>query len=662
MSGTPRRVLAARQPALLEYLETQGFLSYGGPSGRGSVDLEAPGPDAYPGRLEVIAAADGEATLLAGGKLVHSRFAPGAEGRRLAASVQDGDGPLVVLGCGLGYAAEAAALAEPQRPLVVVERDPRVLAGAFVLRDLTALVDRDRVAFVCGGEPRAVASALQRFGGVPELLRCRALTELDQPWYAAAEDAVAAQGSRERTNRATMDRFGGRWLRNLAANAWAYRDLPGIAALEGSAAGLPFLVLAAGPSLDEDLATLPGLAARAIVVAVDTALRAVRRVGVEPDFVVSGDPQYWNYLHLADQDGTATALVIDVAAYPAALRSAFGNIFVFSSALPLSRYLEERVERKGTLASGGSVATSAWDLARFMGASSIFLAGLDLSYPSGATHFKGALFETAALARATRLRGADTWSYDSYEAARPYRAPALDGGTVTSDRRLALYASWFESALARPGAVPSYALSDRGLAVAGLRRGGRAILAGLPCLPASARESLRAAVIAASGDGGAEGPVAGKAPDSTFAVEGSRRRRGSPQEGAPAYLEERLEAALAELSASVRRLRDEAPGTDGPADGTTAGPGGRRRGAATPPAGPSGTPGAQEGLRIMLEPLRNPKYRGADSEGLFRRECDRILALLERARVRRRRGRNRERTQGPAESADNTSTGNSDLG
>jgi hypothetical protein len=437
------------------------------------------GKEAPPEEALIQSAASGDPTMIIRGRYIHSPRDPAREGRR-AAEALSGGGPLIALGFGLGYAPEAAARGG-ERPLIIVERRPALLRKALETRDLGDFLGKSRLIFVLGhgdGEAAgdAVLEALRLLengaagGGKPEWLRNRTLVELDEPWYAGVERRVQTWAAKDEVNTATLRRFGKRWVRNLARNMEAIRDLPGISRLAGLLGGeIPALLAAAGPSLDKIVPLLPAMAERCLVVAVDTSLRLLLEAGVDPDFVVAVDPQYWNSRHLDRAAAPKTRLIAESAVYPPVLRLPFAGAFLCGSLFPLGRFIEDRLDPKGELGAGGSVATSAWDFIRVLGASPVWIAGLDLSFPGLKTHFKGALFEERALAEADRLNPGETRSVRALRDGLPFRAPAADGTQVLTDRRLSLYAAWFENAFRRAPAPLNLSLSPEGLAIPGLR-------------------------------------------------------------------------------------------------------------------------------------------------------------------------------------------------
>lgn len=432
----------------------------------------------------------GQPTLLAAGTLVHSGRDPRREAERLARSM-GGREPVAILGFGLGYLGEALRLADRERPILVVEKRPELLRLAMDTRDLRDFLGHGPLVFQVGGRADGIIAALQVFGKKSAMAINPALRGLDAPWYDEVERQLRMWNEKEAVNAATLRRFGRRWVSNLAANLPAIARHPGVAHLDSCFRGFPALILAAGPSLDRVLPLLPELAERCIVIAVDTALRASLAAGVRADFVLVADPQYWNARHLDRCAGAGSCLISETAVYPPVLRHPFDRLFLSSSSLPLGRFIEGRVDTKGRLGAGGSVATTAWDFARILGAGPLWFAGLDLGFPGLKTHFRGALFEERALAEATRLRPAESLSVRALKDGLPYYAPAADGGLVLTDKRLSLYASWFAGRFEQYPQARPRSLAPGGLAIPGMESASLEELLELPIRRGELDDALR---------------------------------------------------------------------------------------------------------------------------------------------------------------------------
>jgi len=166
--------------------------------------------------------------------------------------------------------------------------------------------------------------------------------------------------------------------------------------------------------------------------------------------------------------------------FPPALRMPFKNIFLCSSFFPLGEYIEKQVDPKGKLAAGGSVATTAWDFARSLGAKEIWIAGLDLAFPDLKTHFRGALFEEKAHSESSRFKPAETTLLRALRDGFPFYAPSGTGAKVLTDRRLSLYAAWFENRFSQCKDIRNYNIFPGGLAIKGLESADTEKLLALP--------------------------------------------------------------------------------------------------------------------------------------------------------------------------------------
>ncbi|MDR0447232.1 MAG: DUF115 domain-containing protein [Treponema sp.] len=422
--------------------------------------------------------------------LIHSRRDPAREGQRqaeaaLKESVPMAAGTIILLGFGLGYTADT--LVQTGKALIIIERYPDLFRLAMKTRDLEALLSPGNTIFILGGEAGAVTAALALLektspGGQPRPLVIKhrtlcTLTAEDESWYAETARQINTWANKDEINAATLRRFGKRWTKNLAANREGVLLYPGIKSLENilKETRIPVFLAAAGPSLNRVKPCLKEIQHRCLIVAVDTSLRFLIRQNVEPDFVLSVDPQFWNSLHLFRIKAPQCALIGESAVYPLTLRNpAFGRVFFCQSLFPLGRFVEDRCDPKGPLGAGGSVATTAWDFARFLGPGIIWTAGLDLAFPGYATHFKGALFEEISHAMSNRFCPAETFSIQALESGIPFYAPSAGNGKVLTDRRLSLYAAWFENRLEQfcqngnTKLLTNYSLSPGGLAVQGL--------------------------------------------------------------------------------------------------------------------------------------------------------------------------------------------------
>jgi hypothetical protein len=477
------------------------------------------------GPLRIQPASCGLPTAQLDGAYLHSRYDPRKEAARLLeAGLGKPPAGAVFLGFGLGYLPEAFAAALPGRRLAVVEREPALFRQALVARDLAGLLALPEASWHIGEEPEEVVMGLDdEVPGTPALLRLRPVYLRGLAYYRKLEALVQSLVDRREVNVNTLRRFGRLWVRNLLSNLELFLRSPGASRLEGLFTGLPALLLAGGPSLDSVLARLPELSERLVLVAVDTSFRLCLPTGVRPDILVTVDPQYWNTRHLDWADLEGTILVSEPSAHPRTFhRPELPPLYFISSFFPIGQLLEGITGPKGRVGAGGSVATTAWDLARLTGASPLYLAGLDLGYPGRRTHARGAFFEETAHALAGRLAPAEQHGFLALTDAGLFPMASASGGVTASDRRMVIYKWWFENQLKQhPGLTRS--LSAQGIRIEGLQLCALEPLLELPAIRPQIGARLR-----------------------------DLRSRPAPR--SPAGLEARARNALAELAGDLSRL------------------------------------------------------------------------------------------------------------
>jgi hypothetical protein len=200
----------------------------------------------------------------------------------------------------------------------------------------------------------------------------------------------------------TLVMLGGRLVRNLLDNLPLLAEAGDAADL---AADLPIVAAGAGPSLDAAIPVLRDLRGRYALVAADTALPALALSGLTPDLVVCLEAQQANLRDFLPARPAGSRLACEIAGHPDAARLFPGRLALFSTSFaPLG--LLDRLAAAGLCplrvpALGSVGVTAAWTSLRLSGAG-VFLAGLDFSYPRGATHARGTPAHLACLASATR--------------------------------------------------------------------------------------------------------------------------------------------------------------------------------------------------------------------------------------------------------------------
>jgi len=418
----------------------------------------------------IVSAKDGSVSAYEGGALLHSAYNPKREAEQAVANSDfDECRAAVFFGFGLGYAVEAYASRFPDRAIIIVEPDADRFFASLALIDWTAVFASKECIAALACPPHTVVSFIEKYG----VSRCAFFSVPSQTAHASdyfdtLRTLVERNRRKDDINAATLERFAKRWLKNSCKNLNNYALMRGVSAYAGNARGIPFTIVAAGPSLESTLSYLPEIKKRSVVVCVDTALRACLRAGVEPDFIVIGDPQYYAYRHIAGLASKSSVLIAEIAVYPSVFSFPCRSFALSSSLFPIGKWFERRLGEKGDLGAGGSVASAAWNFAYAAGASEIYCCGLDFAFPGKKTHIRGSMFEEGTHETSLRTLPAETQNLPLLFSAGAEEACDYDEKPVPTDSRMKMFAWWFESRLASCPDAKTYTFARCGIAIPGI--------------------------------------------------------------------------------------------------------------------------------------------------------------------------------------------------
>lgn len=400
------------------------------------------------------------------GRIVHLEDPrdPAKVAKEWAASMEPDVRLVLLLGAGLGHATKPLLAKRCVEAIWWIEPLPVLFRMALEAVDLRRVFADGRVRFFVGTPPEEVARRLRTEhnhapGGrsyLPMLPNyvflihpaVRSLAAEKERDFRAALDEVFQSSAR---NRRTIGAFADLWRTNILGNARHFVDSPPVASLFGRAAGVPAVLVGAGPSLDRNVEALVGMEDRALLVVVDTALRTVREAGVRPHLVFALDATEANTADFQGVDVGGARLAFIPTLDPE-VPPLFERKYVGSYGHPLQHYFESALGAFGDLLVSGSVATAAFDLIRKMGASPIVFAGVDLAL--GKTgHTRGNLDNfVSGVTRFHSLEMAALGATDANTRREPKREVAgWGGGTVVTTERMDRWREWFEVEIARGG-------------------------------------------------------------------------------------------------------------------------------------------------------------------------------------------------------------------
>ncbi|MCC5824180.1 MAG: DUF115 domain-containing protein [Phycisphaerales bacterium] len=241
-------------------------------------------------------------------------------------------------------------------------------------------------------------------------------------------------------------------LRNMLMNADHYAACAGITALKDACKGFPAVTVAAGPSLQKNLALLaePGVRDRVVIIAAQTVLKPMLEAGIRPHFVTALDHHELSgrfYEGLTAENVRGVRLVVEPKANPAILESFPGEILCTQETVLDDLIGPELVREMGRVKPGATVAHLSYALARYIGCDPVIMIGQDLAFTDGQYYAAGAAIHRVWQGELNPERTLEMLEWERVARMRANLRPVTDqqGRRIYTDEQMATYLAQFES-------------------------------------------------------------------------------------------------------------------------------------------------------------------------------------------------------------------------
>lgn len=199
-----------------------------------------------------------------------------------------------------------------------------------------------------------------------------------------------------------------------------------------------FVIVGAGPSLDDTVASLKCYEDRAWIIVCDASVRTVLNAGIKPDFVVTLESHYGSsrFFDGLEDELSDVPLVHYTTSNPNLLKAYLGPQLVVKN-FSEDHYFAEFNKGIEYLYAGTCVGHVAFSFAELCGASEIVMTGFDLAY-------KGDAFHCSAMS---------TKYYEDGDCANPTMVPGALGGELRTDASMKSFLDIFERQIEQSSAL-----------------------------------------------------------------------------------------------------------------------------------------------------------------------------------------------------------------
>ena len=397
--------------------------------------------------------------------LLHSAYDPVKEADALVKEIE-GDLDLVfIFGIGGGYLINAVR--KLNIAAAVIEPDINFFNILIDRFRLDKILEDGKITFFIGGNDD---EDIEKFISVTATKKVKFFITRS---YAAlfADEAMHYQSKvlsvvdKKIININTVSRFDKLWAYNIASNTVEIATHYGVNKFFDKYKNIPAVIVSAGPSLEKNIRKLKEIKKKAVIIAVDTAMKPLSSHKISPHFVITIDPQKKNSKYFRNIYFEDSVLIAESSVDHEALESFKGAVYFIDSIFPLAKYFMKPLGDRGDITMGRSVSTAAYDFAVRIGANPIIMTGLDLSFPNHQTHIKGSYHEENFFTEIGKLDSYDSRIYKVLIAGNLREEKNIYGESVFTDSRFDMYRNWYEAQCTNNSKIKFYNATEGGVII-----------------------------------------------------------------------------------------------------------------------------------------------------------------------------------------------------
>ena len=240
-------------------------------------------------------------------------------------------------------------------------------------------------------------------------------------------------------------------------------------------------LISTGPSLRGSLEIIKSINDSVFIACVDSAYRVLYRYGIRPHLIISLDAQPYTTRHFSGlpkgEKNEFPILYADMVSNPNVVNNWHGPLFMGITAqyrgnirtiTPGCDFIEEQLLKNnpvGDIQSGGSVATSLFDLLRLMNFENILLFGQDLAYCFREIHSMGTHHSDKWFSSSThRLESIENINNKVLQKRHISLETSIQNKKIPADYVLSLYGGWLSEAISQTS-INVYNMTIEGLPV-----------------------------------------------------------------------------------------------------------------------------------------------------------------------------------------------------
>ena len=325
---------------------------------------------------------------------------------------------------------------------LVGEKDPALLRETLARFDLSDLLGHQRFLLGTGELDDDYFASIQgaALTGVNDVnsIVFSPLHSVDEAYYDKMRNELVRQYLVIRPLMEVNVRTAINLQENTFQNLPHMAQAPDVGEMKGEFQDIPFVLVGAGPSLDESIEFLKSVQDKAIIISSNSPYRKLINSGIRPHMVVTADPMPPTLAGFKNVSLEDVPLACPFSAYPEIVRLFSGRIFSWCTFNPIVDLVKQHMglPTGTTIMEQGTVSGCVLDLSRLLGCRKVLFVGQDMSVRDDGRYYTD------------DSSYADSGAHYSHTA-NGQRLPGNTQEKVLVEQRLFVYLKTFEQFIAK---------------------------------------------------------------------------------------------------------------------------------------------------------------------------------------------------------------------
>lgn len=269
--------------------------------------------------------------------------------------------------------------------VLACEKDPALVRETLARFDLSDILSHQRFILGVGELDDAYFAQIQgaALTGVNEVnsVIFSPLHSIDESYYQRMRNELVRQYLVIRPLMEVNVRTATNLQENTFRNLRHMAQAPDVGEMKDEFPDIPFVLVGAGPSLDESIDFLKSVQDKAIIVTSNSPFRKLVNSGIRPHLVVTADPMAPTLAGFENVSLEGVPLTCPFSAYPEIVSKFSGRIFSWCTYNPIVDLVKAHMgQRPGTvIMEQGTVSGCVLDLSKLFGCKKVLLVGQDMS-------------------------------------------------------------------------------------------------------------------------------------------------------------------------------------------------------------------------------------------------------------------------------------------